>query len=180
MQIELHTRFVESKFTCSLIYFIVPQSTSQPLCFREASERRLSRMESQNGENWTLQKKKLLRKSRCVQIVKFLTDVLLVMSTFNIKIKFSPYEYFNFLWKCAHMRRKINFFVCGENQIHVWAAELVQQAPLPNAHGSDQNLYAKISMVFLVVENEQVVVHSVWFWLILFARDNYKFFWKRL
>lgn len=57
------------------------------------------------------------------------------------------------------MRRKINFFVCGENQIHVWAAELVQQAPLPNVHGSDQNLHAKI--VFLVVENEQVVVHSV-------------------
>ena len=49
-----------------------------------------------------------------------------------------------FLWKCAHMRRKINFFACGENQIHVWAAELVQQAPLPNAHGSDQNLHAKI------------------------------------
>ena len=42
------------------------------------------------------------------------------------------------------MRRKINFFACGENQIHVWAAELVQQAPLPNAHGSDQNLHAKI------------------------------------
>ena len=41
------------------------------------------------------------------------------------------------------MRRKINFFVCGENQIHVWAAELVQQAPLPNAHGSDQDLHAK-------------------------------------
>ena len=57
------------------------------------------------------------------------------------------------------MRRKFIFFVCGENQIQVWAAELVQQAPLPNAHGSDQNLHAKI--VFLVVENEQVVVHSV-------------------
>ena len=83
VQIELHTRFVESKFTCFLIYFIVPQSTSQPLCFREASERRLNRMESQNGEILNASKRKLLRKSRCVQIAKFLTDVLLVMSTFN-------------------------------------------------------------------------------------------------
>lgn len=58
------------------------------------------------------------------------------------------------------MRRKINFFVCGENQVHVWAAELVQEAPLPNAHGSDQNQHAKIFFI-LVVEHEQVVVRSV-------------------
>lgn len=50
------------------------------------------------------------------------------------------------------MRRKINFFVCGENQIHVWAAELVQQAPLPNAHASDQNLHAKIKWFFWLLK----------------------------
>lgn len=50
----------------------------------------------------------------------------------------------HFFVKCAHMRRKINFFVYGENQIHVWAAKLIQQAPLPNTRGSDQNQHAKI------------------------------------
>ena len=85
-----------------------------------------------------------------------------------------------YLYNCKNLKKTFLQLRCSNVLLHL-KYKLPLRKPeieFKNQTGAKALATDHREMVFLVVENEQVVVHSVWLWLILFARDNYKFFLK--
>ena len=81
---RIHTFFLVSKVTYSLIYVMVSWSTSVSLCFREASEWRLARMVCQNGGKFE-RVKKILFTDIVFKAIFFVAHVLIIICIFNSK-----------------------------------------------------------------------------------------------
>ena len=85
-----------------------------------------------------------------------------------------------YLYNCKNLKKTFLQLRCSNVLLHLkYKLPLCKpEIEFKNQTGAKALATDHREMVFLVVENEQVVVHSVWLWLILFARDNYKFFLK--